>query len=104
MLKEHAAGRARGKVGSPLPCAGEGQGEGLLRQHRDWDRGRRLAQNQLTMELGVSVQRLEVLRALEIEVEIVVPGEADATVNLNRVAADLARRFAHEGLGDRGRE
>src|SRR4026209_1730713 len=50
---------------------------------------------------GVAIEGLERLGALEVEVEIVLPGEADAAVDLDRVAADLAGRLAHVRLAGR---
>src|SRR5262245_22327686 len=61
-----------------------------------------VTRNQLAMELGVSVERLHRLRALEVQVKIVFPGEADAAVHLDGVAAHLPRALAHVRLADRG--
>src|SRR5262245_26155076 len=71
----------------PRALAGEGQGQGPL-----------------AVEIGVAVQGLEVLGALEVEVQVELPGEADAPVHLNGVATDLARRPADVRLGHRGGE
>src|SRR5678815_5301328 len=54
------------------------------------------------MILRVAELYLERLGALEVEVEIVLPGEADAAVHLYGFAAHLARRLADVGLADRG--
>src|SRR6266545_2595146 len=61
---------------------------------------RDVAHDQLAVVEGVAEQRLQGLRALEVEVQIVLPGEADAAVHLDGVAADLARRQADVGLAD----
>src|SRR5215831_7556847 len=58
-------------------------------------------QGTLTVEVGLAVERLEVLGALEVQVQVELPGEADAAVDLDRVAADLPRRLADKGLRDR---
>src|SRR5215813_1041642 len=61
-----------------------------------------VARDELSMEFGVSVERLQGLRPLEVEMEVVLPGEADAAVHLDGVPRDVARRLAHVGLADRG--
>src|SRR5262245_54178709 len=50
------------------------------------------AQDQLAMPVGVAVHGLQRLRALLIEVEVVLPREADSAVDLERLAAHTARR------------
>src|SRR5215831_16215387 len=54
------------------------------------------------MELCVAEKRLERLRALHVEMQVVLPGEADAPMHLDAVAAHLAGRVAHVGLADGG--
>src|SRR5438034_301564 len=66
--------------------------------------GGHAANDQLAVVLGVAVERLQRLRALEVEVQVVFPGEADAAVHLDGVAADLARGVADVRLRHRGRE
>src|SRR6185503_15956440 len=51
----------------------------------------------LTMVGGIAERELRALRALEVEVQIVLPGEADAAVEL-----DARRRDAPVGVGDVG--
>src|SRR5439155_822990 len=50
--------------------------------------------DQLAVVVGVPVHRLERFRALEVEVQVVLPGEPDAAVHLDRLAADWARGVA----------
>src|SRR5262245_49317212 len=64
--------------------------------------GQRHVEHALAVELGVAPERLVVLRPLEEEVQVELPGEADPAVHLDRVAADLARRLGDERLRDRG--
>src|SRR5260370_38055009 len=68
--------------------------------------GRHAAQDQLAVVVAVPVHRLERLGALHVEVEVVLPGEADAAVDLDRLAADLARGVAdvrlRHGRGELG--
>src|SRR5215831_10703991 len=61
-----------------------------------------LAHDQLAMILGIPEHRLQRLGAFEVEVQVVFPGEADAAVHLDGVAADLARGLAHVRLADGG--
>src|SRR6266498_3679469 len=77
-----------------MPARGGGPGvsAGISRRH--------VAHDQLAVVLGVAEDRLQRLRALEVEVEIVLPGEADAAVHLDGVAADLPRGVADVGLAD----
>src|SRR5438445_9362962 len=62
-------------------------------------RGLRLARDApddlLAVVVGVAVHRLERLGALEVDVQVVLPREADAAVHLDRLAAHLARGVAH---------
>ena len=58
--------------------------------------------DELAVVLRVAVLDLERLGPLEVEVQVVLPGEADAAVHLDRLAADLARGIADVGLGDGG--
>ena len=58
------------------------------------------SRDQLPMVVRVAVLDLERFRPLEVEVQVVLPREADATVHLDRLAAHLARgvadvRFRH---------
>src|SRR6266567_4242223 len=63
--------------------------------------GRHVAGHQLPVIFGVAVQRLEPLGPLHVEVQVVLPGEADAAVHLDGIAADLSRRLVDVGLADR---
>src|SRR5215469_8237838 len=54
------------------------------------------------MELSVAEKRLESLRALHVEMQVVLPSETDAPVHLDAVAAHLAGSVAHVGLADGG--
>src|SRR5574341_1720075 len=58
--------------------------------------------DQLAVIVAVAVERLERLCPLEVEVEVVLPGEPDAAVDLDRLAADLARGVPDVRLRDRG--
>src|SRR3989440_7154264 len=60
------------------------------------------ADDELAVVLGVAVQRLERLRALEVEVQVVLPREADAAMHLDGVAADPASGVVDVRLGHRG--
>jgi hypothetical protein len=51
--------------------------------------------------LGVAVLRLQRLGALEVEVQVVLPGEADAAVHLDGFAADFPRGIREVRLRDR---
>src|SRR5690606_413450 len=55
--------------------------------------GKHLLQDPLAVEVGVAVERFQMLGVLEVEVQVVLPGEADPAMDLDRVAADLARRL-----------
>src|SRR5262249_45312379 len=55
-------------------------------------------QRALELLLGGTVELLEGLGALEEEVHVELPGEADAAVHLDGLAADEARRIARPGL------
>src|SRR5262249_7285180 len=55
-------------------------------------------ENQRAMPVGVAVHGLQRLRALLIEVEVVLPREADSAVDLECLAAHAARCLAHVGL------
>src|SRR5262245_61519919 len=61
------------------------------------------AGDQLAVVLSVAVHHLEALGALEVQMQVVLPGEADAAVGLDRLAAHAPRRLADVGLGDRCR-
>src|SRR5213083_685730 len=55
----------------------------------------------LAMPVGVAVHGFQCLRALHVEMEIVLPREADPAVDLDRLATHVARRLAHVGLRHR---
>src|SRR2546422_2083547 len=59
------------------------------------------SEDQLAMPVGVAVHGLQRLRALHVEMEIVLPREADPPVHLDRLAAHVARRLADVGLRHR---
>src|SRR2546426_7727263 len=82
--------------GGPWAVTGAARASGGLRGDPPDD--------QLTVVVGVAVHRLERLRALDVEVQIVLPGEPDTAVHLDRLAADTARGVADVRLGDRRRE
>src|ERR671919_1273184 len=58
----------------------------------------------LAVVRGVAKRELRRLRALEIEVQVVLPGEADAAVELDAGPRHLAIRVRGIGLGHRGRQ
>ena len=53
------------------------------------------------MEGGVAEEGLVGPGALEVDVQVVFPGEADAAVDLHAAVAHLARGVGGVGLGDR---
>src|SRR5213083_477637 len=55
----------------------------------------------LAMPVGVTVHGFQRLRALHVEMEIVLPREPDPAVDLDRLATHVARRLAHVGLRHR---
>ena len=57
----------------------------------------------LAVPAGVAERVRVGLRALEEEVQVVLPGEADAAVDLQRAARDVDRRVGRVGLGAVGR-
>src|SRR2546425_7967447 len=82
--------RAMGARGCARPTRWRAMGaRGLVRD---------VTQDQLAMPVGVAVHGLQRLRALLIEMEVVLPREADPAVDLERLAADAACRLAHVGL------
>src|SRR5262249_44008560 len=58
----------------------------------------------LAMERRVTERDLRALGALEVEVQVVLPREADAAVDLDAVAGDLPVGVGDEGLCHRGGE
>src|SRR5207248_1251118 len=54
-----------------------------------------VARDQLPVVLGVAVERLEGLGALHVQVQIVFPGEPDASVHLDGIAAHSISAEAH---------
>src|SRR2546426_8756215 len=86
--------------GPPSPCPLASWGGGGDPMASPLISRRHVTHDQLAVVLGVAEERLQRLRALEVEVEVVLPGEADAAVDLDGVAADLARGIAHVGLAD----
>ena len=53
------------------------------------------------MECRVAEEGLVGPGAFQVDMQVVFPGEADATVDLNGAVADLAHRVGGVGLGDR---
>ena len=58
--------------------------------------------HRLAMLVGIAEQDLRTLGPLEPEVGVVVPGEADAAVHLDRMDGGLQVGFGGAGLGERG--
>src|SRR5262249_33671873 len=69
---------------------------------RGFASGGQVPGDQLAVVLGVAVHDLQRFGALEVQVQVVLPREADAAVSLDGLAAHPARRLAHVGLANRG--
>src|SRR5262249_36600425 len=93
IIAPYEPGMDEGRATTVMPCSGPV----MPRSPR-----RDVARDELSMEFRVAVERLQGLRPLEIEMEVVFPGEADAAVDLDGVPRDVARRLTHVGLADRG--